>query len=121
MRKGRNVLPVIEAVDILVLVHRPLLGNVVHSEFLALVDKGCPGLEALYDGDQLGAVGAVGGLVAGETTDSTRLVVVLEVEGVPAVVVVHETLPLIDGLFELGEGPLARGKFALGTVVEIHA
>lgn len=110
----------VQAVDVLVLLHGPVLGDVCHSDLLALVDKRGAGLESEEDGDELGAGGAVLGTVVGEPADRAGLVVVLEVERIPAVVVVHESLPLVRGLLELGELPVLGGEFPPWPVIDVH-
>lgn len=49
----------VDAVDILVFLEGPVLGDVDHADFLALVDEGCAGLEAEELSKELAAVDAV--------------------------------------------------------------
>lgn len=97
-----NILPVIQAVDVLVLIHVPSNGHVCHANLLALVDKGRASLQTEKDGNELGACFSMFGLIVGKSTHGAGLVVVLQVQCIPAVVVVHEALPLVDYCFELG-------------------
>lgn len=93
--------PMIQAIDILVFLHWPIRRHVSHANFLSLVDKRRAGLESQENSDELGAIRAVLGVVVDKSANRPRLVVVLDVEGVPAVVVVHETLPFVDFGLEL--------------------
>lgn len=111
----------IQAIHVLVLVHGPLLWHVVHAELLALVHERGAGLEAEEESEHLGALGAVGRVVVTEPRHRPWLVVVLQVERVPAAVVTHELLPLGDGALELRERPLAGGELAARAVVDVHA
>lgn len=54
-----DLLPVVDTINVLVLLKGPVFGNIDHTDFLALVDEGCTGLEAEELGEELGAVDAV--------------------------------------------------------------
>ena len=56
----------------------------------------------------------------GKTADRARLVMVLEVQGVPAIVVDHESLPFVDFGTKLRELPAPRRELSLRTVVHIN-
>lgn len=116
-----NLLPVIETVNIFVLLHGPFFGHIGHADFLALIDEGGSGLETKEYGDELGARLTMFGAVYGETADRTRLIVVFQVQCVPSIMVVHESLPLRGDRFELRELPVPPRELALGAVVQIHA
>lgn len=60
-------------------------------------------------------------LVCPKSSNYSRLVVVLEIQCVPAVVIVHERLPLRHGGLEFTHIPSFRGEFAPGSVIEGNA
>lgn len=91
-----NLLPVINAINVFVLLNGPLLWNIRHANLLSLVYKRRASLESMKHGNHLCTGLAVLRVIVCEAADDSRLIVVLQVEGVPAVVVVHELLPFGD-------------------------
>lgn len=91
-----NLLPVINTINVFVLLNRPLLWNIRHANLLSLVYKRRAGLESMKHGNHFCTGLAVLRVIVCETADDSWLVVVFQVEGVPAVVVVHEFLPFGD-------------------------
>lgn len=90
-----------EAVNVLILLQGPVLGHIGHANLLALVEEGRARLEAEENCNQLGARDTMLGIIMDEAADRSRLVVVLQIQGVPALVVVHELLPLVGGGLKL--------------------
>lgn len=90
----------VQAIDVLVVLHTPLYRYVCHADFLALVDERCAGLESEEDGNELGTCLPVFGPIVGKTTHGAGLIMILQVKSIPTVVVVHEALPLVDFGFQ---------------------
>ena len=59
--------------------------------------------------------------VGGEARDGARLVVVFEVEGVPAGVLQHHGLPFRDDGFQLGQLPGAGEEFVARLAVHTYS
>lgn len=114
------LLPVVQSVDVFVFLNRPILRDVHHPKLLALVDEWGPSLETEEDGQHLGAGLTVLLTRAGKTAHGAGLVMVLQVEGIPTIIGVHELLPFLDDLLQFGEGPVSRRKLALRPMIEIH-
>lgn len=91
-----DLLPVVDTINIFILLNRPLFGNVGHANLLSLVYKRRASLESMEYSNEFCAGHAVLRFVICKTADDARLIMVFEVESVPAVVVVHEPLPFVD-------------------------
>jgi hypothetical protein len=91
----------VDAVNILVLLNWPVSRDIGHANLLALVDERRACLEAKEESDEFGASFSMLWRVDGEAAYGAWLVVVLQVQRIPPVVVVHETLPFDGGLLQL--------------------
>lgn len=111
----------VDTFNIFILLNRPLFRNVGHANFLSLVYKRGASLESMEYSNEFCAGHAVLRFIICKTADDSGLIMILEVEGVPAVIVVHEILPFVDHSLQLCEGPCAGGELALGAIVEHHA
>ena len=83
----------IQRFDIPILIQTPRSGHVDLANFLALIDIRCATLQRQKSGEHLSGKLAVFRGVGSEARDTARLVVVFEVEGIPAVVGEHHGLP----------------------------
>lgn len=111
----------IQTLDVTETIDIPILGNIRHGKFLALIDKNGTGLEGKEGSQHFTGEDAVLGGGGGEARDRAALIVVFEVESVPAVVVDHEALPFEDKGTELGEGPGSTGEFVVCSAVHVNA
>ena len=102
-----------QAVDIQVILHAPVFGDISHTNLLSLIDERRARLEAEEEGNELGAGGTVFRRIKGEAADRAWLIVILEVKGVPAVIVDHEPLPFSNLALELAELPCTRAELAI--------
>lgn len=84
----------VQCFDILVLLNRPSIWHIRHAELLALVNENSTALEAQESGQHLRGQSPVFKFVRREPGNCPRLVVILEIQCVPSIVLVHECLPL---------------------------
>lgn len=79
MSRGLDSLPVADAVNILILFHGPVSGDISHAEFLTLIDKWSAGLKAKEYGKELCACFPKLGSIDREAAYGSWLVVVFEI------------------------------------------
>ena len=109
-----QILPVDLGKRVLVLLDRPVFGNIDHTDLLALVEKECAGLCHHMQSKHLGDSYSVLGRIIGETRDRACLIVVLEVVAQPGIVAWICQL-LLESLYLLQ----CRQRHLLGNEVEI--
>lgn len=112
-------MPVIEAVNVLILFNTPFNRHISHSDFLALVHKRRAPLERQSCGQHLGCNQAVLFFGTRIAIDRPWLIVVLPVQSVPTAIVVHEGLPPVKERLEIRELPTARLELVVRAVVNV--
>ena len=97
-----------------ILIHiEPRQGDIRHADLLPLIDKGRAALENVHGGEHLPALVMV--LLAAVAADDARMVMVLDVQSVPAAPFELE-LPIGEGLFHLHKIEFGREDFVIKAV-----
>jgi hypothetical protein len=121
IRVVENLPPMIQAIHVLILLHVPFSRHVRHSQFLSLVYKSRPSLHCKKYGKHLGAPFSVLDARTRKSVDGSRLVMILEIQRVPAAIRMHEFLPLGNYAFEILERPSMGRKLSVFAMVNVNA
>ena len=112
-------MPVVQTVNILILLHPPLLGNIRHADLLALVHKRRAGHQSQDSGQHLRRLHAVLLASIDIPVNTARLVMILPVQGVPAIILIHKRLPALEERLQVSEFPAPRLELVVAAVVDI--